>query len=232
MELEDFSLRDRSEIEKFEEFLYQYETARTQFALKHISLVTTYDNLQGREDGGRIFAALLDIQLSFVLLRCDLLAIGGIWNENFSKGKLEGGSILDSQAKFFGKMDIYRFSTSYVLRYRALWDKIMGILVLAFSPSDYEGFVDAKSKKKTFRKIATKTGNIPELFVKDLEELLTNFDDKFRTAEAHGTGILRKYSFSMESMDKNPQIELIGYWNSLNDFIITIGGIFRKAEQG
>jgi hypothetical protein len=106
----------------------------------------------------------------------------------------------------------------------------MGILVLLYSPKDYGGFVEAKSKKKTFRKIATKTGNIPEGFVNGLEELLTNFDNKFRTAEAHGTGVLRKYSFSMESMDKNPQIELMGYWIVFNDFIIEIAAVFGKDK--
>jgi len=181
---EGFSLRDRTEVEKFEELLYRYEAARTKLARKHISLAAAYDNLQERVDGGRIFTALLDIKLSVVLLRCDLFAVGHIWNENFSKGKLEGVSILDSEEKFFGKVDMYRFNTSYFLRYRALWDKIMGILVLAFSPEDYERFADAKSKKKAFRKIATKTSNIPEQFVKAIEGLLTNFDNKFRTSRS------------------------------------------------
>lgn len=231
MEYETFILKNRSEVERFEELLSQYGGARAQLPLNHISLISAYDKLQDREDGGRIFAALLDIQLSFVLLYCDTHSVGAVWNQNFSKGKLEGGSVLDSPAKFFGKMDVYRFNTSYVLRYRALWDKIMGLLVLVYCPKEYERFINSKSKKKTFRKIADEKEAISNEFVSSLENLLTKFDNTFRTHEAHGTGVLRKFSFTMESMDKNPQIELIGYWNAINDFIIKIGTMFGKEAS-
>jgi len=228
METITFSLGNREEVVRFEKFLFQYAEYKAQFALKHISLVDAYDQLKTREDGGRIFTAILDVQINFILVCLDFNMVGAIWNGSFSKGKLEGGSILDSEEKFFGKMEIHRYSTSYILRYRALWDKLLGLLILIESPEDYEEFIGSRSKNKSFRKIANRNKNIPCDVVQSLEAILTNFDDKFRTAEAHGTGLLRKYSFTMESMANTPQIELIRYWNFLNEIITKLGETLKK----
>jgi len=40
--------------------------------------------------------------------------------------------------------------------------------------------------------------------LKDSAAILTAFDNNFRTSEAHGTGVLRKYSFTMASLSENP----------------------------
>jgi len=231
MQFETFSLKDRKEVESFEKLLSQYVTQRAQFALSHISLTNVYDAFQEREDGGRLFTAILDIQINFMLLHCDSHSVGATWNKLFSKGKLEGGSVLDSPDKFFGKMDIHRFNTSYILRYRALWDKLMGFLVLLLAPTEYERFCKSKSKKNCFRKIAQGATHLSDEFVSSLENMLLKFDNEFRTPEAHGTGVLRKYSFTMQSMHQNPQIELVGYWNLVNDFISKIGGMFKQNKN-
>jgi len=229
MAAETFTLNSREEVVCFEELLDSYVTARAQLSLKHISLTNAYDLLQNNSDGGRIFSALLDIQISFLLLYLDAHSVGATWNEFFSKGKLEGGSVLDSSAKFFGKMDIHRFNTAYVLRYRAIWDKLMGLIVLLYASHDYESFMGAKSKKRTFAKIAEKHKFADAQFITSLNDLLSRFDNTFRTSEAHGTGVLRKYSFTMESMADNPQIELIGFWNAMNGFVSEIGKVFINA---
>lgn len=226
MSVEVFTLNSREEVRKFESLLDKYVSSKTQFPLQHISLVCAYDMLRGREDGGRVFSALLDIQINFLLIWLDSHAVGATYNQKFSKGKLEGGSVLDSEEKFFGKMEIHRFNSSYVLRYRAIWDKLMGFLILIHAPSEYEKFSSAKSRKRAFRKIALENGIAESDGVTMLENLLTEFDNNFRTAEAHGTGSLRKHSFTMESPDKNPQVELIGYWNAVNGFVSHIGKLF------
>jgi len=231
MATETFTLNSREEIVRFEELLDGYATAKAQFPLKHISLTSAYDHLLSRPDGGRIFSALLDIQINFFLLYLDSHSVGATWNGLFSKGKLEGGSVLDSPAKFFGKMDIHRFNTAYVLRYRAIWDKLMGLIVLIYASQDYDSFIHAKSKKRTFAKIAEKHKFADAQFIANLNDLLTRFDNTFRTSEAHGTGVLRKYSFTMESMAENPQIELIGFWNAMNAFISIFGKVFAGASK-
>ena len=231
MSPEHFSLNSREEVIRFEELLESYSSTRAQIPLKHIPLLEAYDRLINEERGARLFTALLDIRINFVLLFLDIHAVGTTWNASFSKGRLEGGSVLETEDKFFGKMDIHRFNTSYVLRYRALWDKIMGLIVLAYAPSEYERFSSAKSRKKTFMKIADVHGFLGSETVSSLNALLTEFDEKFRTPEAHGTGSLRKYSFLMESLADNPQIELIQFWNAVNSFMAELGRILPMASS-
>jgi len=88
----------------------------------------------------------------------------------------------------------------------------MGFLILLFCPNDYDVFIEAKSKKRKFTKIAyEKIPQIPSELVRQIEVFVTNFDNSFRTPEAHGPGVLRKYTFLMEPITNNPQIELIGW---------------------
>lgn len=226
-----FKLETREDVERFGVLMLQYSEARSQIALNHIPLLKAWDQLHHREDGGRVFTALLDIYLNLHMIHQDLTAVGGTWNANFSKGFLEGGSVLDSSAKFFGKMDIHRFATAFILRYRAMWDKIMGFLLLQFSPKDYEGFSNSKSKKKAFRTAASRINDIPEEFVAGLLAALEKFDNVFRTPEAHGTGALRKWSLTMEGFEGNPMFELIGHWNFLNETLLALGGIFNESKS-
>lgn len=225
-----FTLENRGEVERFEALLGEYSQARTQMALSHISLVKAWDQLHQREDGGRVFTALLDLSLTLHLIEFDISNIGGTWNGLFSKGKLEGGSILDSQRKFFGKMDIHRFATSFVLRYRAIWDKLMGFFILYFAPSEYDRFCKSDSKKKAFRNIASTISALPSEFVTTILNRIEEFDNNFRTAEAHGTGVVRKWALTMEGMEGNPFIELIGYWNILNAVCHVVGKLFEPTE--
>lgn len=226
-----FVLKDKNEVETFENMLRDYTNLRAQFALSHISIINAYNKLQNIENGGRIFTALLDLEVNFVLLFCDIHNVGAVWNDKFSKGKLEGGSVLDSKDKFFGKMDIHRFFGSYIFRYRALWDKIMGLMILIYSPNEYEKFYSSKKKKNTFKKIVGNNSQISSEFIQSIDEILTGFDNMFRTPEAHGTGSMRKWSFNMEPMTENPSIELIGYWNIMNETMIKISKIFEDNDD-
>lgn len=72
----------------------------------------------------------MDISINLTALLGDIHSVGAIRNANFSKGRMEGGSVLDSPEEFFGKADLHRFHSSFVLRYRAIWDKLMGLLIL------------------------------------------------------------------------------------------------------
>jgi hypothetical protein len=231
MSADSFKLNTREEVERFEALMHEYSEAKSQLALNHIPLVKAWDQLHHRKDGGRVFTALLDIYLNLHMVHLDLTSVGGAWNSNFSKGMLEGGSVLDSKAKFFGKMDIHRFASGFVLRYRAIWDKIMGLLLLLFFPEAYDSFSKSKSKKKSFREAASKTENIPQEFVTGLLSALEKFDNTFRTPEAHGTGALRKWSLTMEGLENNPILELTNHWNFLNLTLLAIGGLFNQQDQ-
>lgn len=231
MATELLALDSREEVARFEELLGKYATAKTQSPIKHLSLIEAYDHLKARDDGGRIFSALLDIQVNFHLLYLDLHRVGAAWNQLSSKGMLAGGSALNSQARFFGKLEIHRFNSGYALRYRALWDKLMGVMILIYAPHEYESFMSAKSKKIRFQKLAEKHQFAEAQFLKKLDELLTRFDNAFPVPEFHGNEAQANYSFAMESLDHNPQTELIVFWNAVNGFISKFGKIIGKAPK-
>jgi hypothetical protein len=226
-----FVLSSRSEVEQFEQMSYAYAEARANFAIKHLSLVEAFDFCQQREGGGKVFAATLDIFINFVILWCDTIAAGAVWNEKFSKGRLEGGSVLESHEKFFGKMDMHRHNTAFIFRYRALWDKIMGVLIMIHAPERYEVFVSAKSRRRAFIKYSEGVAALPKDAVIHITSMLEGFDNEFRTPETHGTGALRKWSFTMAPMNEVPSGKLMNFWNVALDGMITLSGSLGQAIQ-
>ena len=228
---ESFTLKDIGEVRKFQELLDKYTDSINGSSLRHVDLVKAHEWCQHRNDGGKVFAALLDVQINFVLLWCDMLKFGKNINIILHKDTPTPKSILEDENVFIEKMDIHRYSSSFVLRYRALWDKVMGLLVLLLVPNDYEKFQKAKSRKKMFRKIALGSGSIPDNYVTSIESAIEDFDRIFRTAEAHGTGSLRKWTLTMEKFTENPQSQLFGYWNLINDTVVVLGGVFKLPVE-
>jgi hypothetical protein len=66
-----FVLKNREEIVTFTVWLNTYEKAKLGLNSNHVSLVDAYDKLQERNDGGRVFVALLDLQINYILLARD-----------------------------------------------------------------------------------------------------------------------------------------------------------------
>lgn len=225
-----FSLKNANEVIIFERLLCDYMKEKLGFSIEHISLVDAFNKLERHEDGGKIFASLLDIQINNVLLQCDIRAVGDIWNK-LEREKRNTGSILDSKDNFFDKMDIHRYSSSFIFRYRALGDKIMGLYILVISPNDYEAFISGKSRRNQFKKIMSKVPHFPAVVINEIDEVLTDFDDKFRTAEAHGTGKLRKISLSMEPFHKNELALFIDFANVMNRMIISAGDMIKSMPR-
>lgn len=213
--LNEFKLENRGEVEKFQTLLEEYSTTYAQFPFRYINLLESFDCLQGKEMGAQIFTALLDLKINLILLDLDIHQSAVTWNGYFSRGKLEGGTVLDSREKFFGKMNIHRYNTAFIFRYRAIWDKIMGLLILLHAPTNYRDFLKAKSRKKFFSHLVKDIPQIQESAILEVHEFITAFDSEFRTPEAHNTGRLRKFSFNMDSLSANPAGELMGYWNQL-----------------
>ena len=220
---EHFKLKTREDVARFEALSAAYAKSRANFAVNHISLTGTFDYCQTRDDGAKLFTAFLDVSINFMLLWCDTVSAGRAWTENFSRGGFEDGSVLDSQETFTGKMDVHRFNTAFIFRYRALWDKLMGVLIMGYVPNRYEDFVTAKSRKKAFRKYMGNVAGFTSETWEAIEKHLTEFDNKFRTAESHGTGALRKWSFLMLPLNETPEVQLIAAWNIINQFVAVLG---------
>jgi hypothetical protein len=238
MDINKFALHNREEVIRFEELLHSYEKSRVQCALNHLPLIKAYDYAQTRGDGGKLFVSLLDIQINFSMLWLDYQNIETSWNQFSVEEELKGESILDSDLKFFARIDFHRACSSFVLRYRALWDKVMGFLILTYFPEEYKSYENTKKSRKTkFVKIVDKleVGTEKHQAFKALAtEIIHNleeFDSIYRTPEAHGTGSLRKWSLSMLSFQDNPLVELIDYWNFVNLMISKIGEIFVYGSE-
>lgn len=229
--MKEFKLNSREEVEIFSTFLNNYLASRTpQFRLEYINLIVVFDKLRNTSNGGRVFTALLDLKINLTLLMLDNHGSGATWSEKFSKGKLEGGTVFDSSEKFISKMDIHRYNTAFIFRYRAVWDKIMGLFILLYSPNNYDKFISAYHKKKYFIKIARQLPQIQPKFIKMVDDTLARFDNDFRTPEAHLTGRLWKFSFVMNSILENPSGQLIYYWNTLIRVLAQIDKIFKHDK--
>src|SRR5690606_17453071 len=136
--------------------------------------------------------------------------------------------------------------TSFTYRCRAFWDKYMGLLVLIYSPNEYEKYCKAKSRKKKFQSLSNEWISFPielqESLIQTLQQhpfynelkgkniyptpfldiLLTfidQLDNKYRTAEAHGTGAIRKWSLSMLPAEQSQDFALFSHWNIANSMI-------------
>lgn len=224
-----FLLNSRVEVERFEEMLNEHmKTQMNGLAISHISLPKVFDLCQRRQDGGKIFTAVLDIQINLAMLLCEQWAGGVLWNKHFMQ-EFQVTSILDSQEVFDAKMKIHRHTTNFVMRYRALWDKIMGAIVRVLAPNEYEGFAAAKSKKAKFKAIIAHVAE-SEGFADTVMAILEKFDNVFRTPEVHGTGAVRKFTLSMQGYENTPLIDLLYYWNVVNEVVASIGEMIDKAE--
>lgn len=224
-----FVLATRSEVQQFESQLTEYVNTRTNFALPYISLLDAFDAVISRSDSEKVFTALLDIVINLNLVWCDQIASARAWGELVDNGKINT-PLLEDTVSFFSRMDIHRFSTAYIFRCRALWDKIMGFFILYFDPARYEDFAKAKSKRRTFKKIAAAGSNIPSEYLTQLDSLINDFDDRFRSPEAHGTGSIRKWSLSHQAGINNPHVSLGSSWNQIAPMLIVIGLIFTPSK--
>jgi hypothetical protein len=208
-----------------------YAKARTGFHLNHISLAAAYDFCQAREDGGRIFAAVLDVYVNFLLLFCDQIAAAMARSNAPASTLRPQVSALESSEIFNARMDLHRYNSSFVLRYRALWDKLMGLLILIYVPHQYERFIAAKSRKKKFKDISVQANTLDSKLADALLQLIERFDNEFRTPEAHGTGALRKWSFVVTELSQDRSLHLLGYWNAINDVVSRFGKTLSLATS-
>jgi hypothetical protein len=213
----DFQITTREEAIKFEEYLHAFHDNHLECPGKIIfGLGNIFDVCHRfkREYGGRVFTAILDLAISQTNCTCELDDCIKAWNQYFSADNKYGNKLhcsgLDGEKSFEGKFYYHRYLNSFVLKYRAHWDKIMGLHFLVFNYGLYQKFIRAHKKKAMF--LAEFEGHPlvdPEV-VNYVKNELALFDLNYRTHEAHGTGRLRKFTFGsgMEQTD-NPVYDII-----------------------
>lgn len=153
-----------------------------------------------KEYGGRVFTAIIDLAISQTNCACELDDCVKIWNTYFSNeneyGNTSQSSILENEKFFEGKFYYQRHLNSFVFKFRAHWDKIMGLYFLIWKYNLYQVFIKAHSKKRIFLKEFEGHKMVDQEIISYVKNELTLFDESFRTHEAHGTGKLRKFAFT------------------------------------
>lgn len=192
----EFRLKDREEVVRFEQLLDEYRQRRGLHPYRHLPLAQAHNVLVEHPEGGRLSASLFDILLSRTFLYEELNAITDVLNRDISERRSSDQSILADPDFFAERVDLHRACTNFVLRYRALWDKVMGVLVLLLCFEEYDKFSGERSRLRAFGKIMRTTKVLSEEECKKIEKCVTDFNNRFRTAEAHDSGVLRKWSLA------------------------------------
>lgn len=183
-----------------------------------MSLPNAYEQFEGDENGARLFAAFFDLRLASSMSNEEVYGFGPNWFEYFFPTQIDGSGVLDSEEEFEAKLKSYGHQTAFILRFRALLNKIMGFLVLLKTPKEYDGFVSSKSRKKAFRKLFDALELNHEI-LKSIETSIEVIDSKFRTAEAHGSGVLRKHVFQVNALDSEHREILLIHWQAVTDVV-------------
>jgi hypothetical protein len=226
-------LSNASEVERLDELLDRFQQQRGTASFKWVSLVSAYKHLQPYSNGGRIFSSLVDLRFNVTALEHELGRIGKSVNEQRQKRSLNPGPLLENEELFLERLALLEANTAYILRYRAILDKIMAVLVLLVAPSEYDSFMGAKSRRRSFVKLAERSGQFPSRLVEHVVETINAFDSKYRTAEAHGTGSARFWTFLDEEDDdaEGPQVDMFWAWNSLHPLLTLLGRVFEPGAE-
>jgi hypothetical protein len=196
--------------------------------------VLPYKHLQPYSNGGRIFSSLVDLRFNVTALEHELGRIGRIVNEQRQKRSANPGPLLGNEELFLERLALLEANTAYILRYRAILDKIMAIMVLLVAPLEYDNFMGARSRRRSFVKIAERSSQLSSQLVEHVVETIDAFDSKYRTAEAHGTGSARFWTFLDEEDDddaEGPQTDMFWAWNSLHPLLTLLGRAFEPGFE-
>ncbi|MFC4164271.1 hypothetical protein ACFOWU_11420 [Epilithonimonas zeae] len=224
-------IKTESDVENFEKNLSSYSKSKTGTDLPYLNLVTAFQKFSKYDiHGKRTFTALMDLKLNFIALLVENFLSGAIWNNQNNIKNDESNNILENPSLFIQRIEIHHLNSNYIVRYRAMWDKIMGFFVLFDSEEKFKIFNSSKSRKKAFKKLADEIDFLDPEYVNNILGHIQSFDDKFRTSEVHRFGSLRKYSFLENPFDKPEFIELRDSWNYLLDTLTEIDKIISAVK--
>lgn len=176
--------------------------------------------LSDRQHGGRLFCAILDLQIAASLLDATSIKTLGM---SFGETKLENDSDvcnLLEQLEVFGNL---------ALRSRAYLDKFFGFCTLLLSPDLYDDFTSARSRKSEIRKTSKSWTSFPDTLLDGirgvnfvppdmqerflsghqsaedaidyLSEIAEYIDKNFRTGEAHHVSALSKLMWKSQNFE-------------------------------
>ena len=218
-------IRTAKEAEKFDDHLDKFQERRNAPPISHISLKTVFLALQGIESRQRLFTYMLELKLQWALINCDLCKIIDLQCQASPQDPLHD---VDT---FCNRTELLKANSDFIFRYRAMWDKVMAVIVLLFNGKEFQRFEKSKSKKKAFRKILADVKAVPKNTVDYIMSTTEDFDSQYRTKESHGSGSTRKWSYDCDNTPFSNQGKMFWANNALNSIMLELGKMFNHILE-
>jgi hypothetical protein len=234
----EFKINSKEDAKRFEDLLHKFLTKHTKSPFKiEYNLDKVYQSCQRYKQGGKYFAACYDLMINITYVHYELFSGLDLWNEfydNISDPTIyDDVNPLDDEDYFLMKIHYLQKVTSFISRFRSSWDKIMGLYYMVLDSPNYQrSYIQAKSRKRSFIKNFKNHELVNREVVEYVENELTNFDNKFRTAELHNAGLLRKYVLGSGDLDEDHPLRVIleNYYNRFYSILPKVLEIFWLIE--
>lgn len=223
-----FSLHNREEVETFETMLHKHVEAETHLPFHSLNLTQAFDYcIALKENGAKLFAALLDLKITIAFLFIDAIKYAPDFN---AFNRKDGSNILKDEALFNKKMKMLHYNIDLAIRYRAFYDKLMGLIVMLLNPAKYEDYNKAKSRKKLFPSLVK--GILDDDSLATLLEQVTYLDENYRTSEVHQTGSMRTWVLTSQDLFLDKQLNLMNYFNWTLGYADWLDEVIAGNENG
>jgi hypothetical protein len=238
MNVSEYKIGSVEEAEMFEKSLRDYCEPRG-IHLEPFCLKQAYMQFKNPCFDQRCFGAYLDLRLQDIALQRDIKTLCEMANKENRAAKSDGFSE--------DRMERYIASSNAAHRIRAIWDKIMGFIILIEHPEDYQCFINgrkggkAKSRLAVFKRIYDEqiesyNNEVPELasFLKSYSDRIvdnaSSISDNFRTSEAHSVGRLSKWAFAKQVEEDDPFEIMMDNYNEIRSHMKSlVSMIYLKA---
>lgn len=225
-----FVLHNREEVISFETMLNKHVETETHLPFRSLDLTRAFDYcLELEENGAKLFAALLDLKITIAFLFIDGIKYAPDFN---ALNRKDRANILEDEALFYKKIKMLHHNIDLAIRYRAFYDKFMGIVIMLLTPSQYDKFL-AKSKKESskakFKKMTK--GLLDDESISTLIKQVTYLDENYRTPEVHQTGSMRTWVLTSQDLFLDKQLNLMNYFNWVLRYADWIDAIIADNED-
>lgn len=225
-----FVLHNREEVTSFEAMLNQHVETETHLSFHSLNLALAFDYcMELEENGAKLFAALLDLKITIAFLFIDGIKYAPDFN---ALNRKDGANVLKDEALFNKKIKMLHHNIDLAIRYRAFYDKFMGIVIMLQNPSQYDKFLTKSKKESSKAKFKKMTkGLLDDVSIDTLIKQVTYLDENYRTPEVHQTGSMRTWVLTSQDLFLDKQLNLMNYFNWVLDYADWIDSIIAENEE-
>lgn len=225
-----FVLHNLEEVTSFEAMLNQHVETETHLSFHSLNLALAFDYcMELEENGAKLFAALLDLKITIAFLFIDGIKYAPDFN---ALNRKDGANVLKDEALFNKKIKMLHHNIDLAIRYRAFYDKFMGIVIMLLNPSQYDNFLTKSKKESSKAKFKKMTKDLlDDESIDTLIKQVTYLDENYRTPEVHQTGSMRTWVLTSQDLFLDKQLNLMNYFNWILDYADWIDSIIAENEE-